>query len=113
MADKDIKGILKKDGEPKRDVGPVTVAAPIEDPNKQRSSRVLTREDTKHHVLEGVEWPEGEDAPKAVLSVPKPRNSIQKKKPASSDELNKPAVAAAAPAAPADPPKKEGGCVLV
>lgn len=108
--DKDLKGILKKDGEPRRDVGPVTVAAPVEDPNKPRSSRLLTREDTKHHVLEGVEWPEGEEAPKAVLSQPKPRNSIQKKKPAAaSDAVQKPAAAAPAPVP--DPPKKDG-CIL-
>ena len=111
--DKDLKGILKKDGEPRRDMGPITIDAPLEDPNKTRSSRILTREDTKHHVLEGVEWPEGEDAPKAVLSAPKPRNSIAKKKPAAAS----PDAVQAKPAPPTTstssaPPPKKDGCTL-
>ncbi len=62
------KGILKRDGAEKRDVGDVVINAPVEDSNKNKSSRLLNREDTKHHVLEGVEWPEGEEVRHALIS---------------------------------------------
>ncbi len=116
----ELKGILKKDGDPKKaPSGPITIDAPPEDPNKPK--KILTREDTKHHVMDGVEWPEGEEKPRA-LNVAKPKGSIQKgavKKAASGQDSAAapaeapPAPAAAQPAKAAGEKKKSGTCTLL